>query len=169
MKTKLTMMVAAAMACAAIQLTAMPTEEEARKAEPVVKKMLAQERAALNSGKMTRSEVAAAAMKLADKAESDAEKLLLMKGACDFYVHAGEFDKAIETLQAMMMKIPDIPYAAIVSILEYSLRGVPRNRAKDLWAFLDETKSRLRNTDTTHGKKAQSETNIQKFYRLFPG
>ena len=169
MKTKLTMMVAAAMACAAVQLPAMPTEKETRRAEPVVKKLLAQERVALNSGKMTRSEVAAAAMGLADKAESEAEKLLLMKGACDFYVHAGEFDKAIETLQAMMMKIPDIPYATIVSILEYSLRGVSRNSAKDLWAFLDETKSRLRNTDTTHGKKAQSETNIQKFSRLFPG
>ena len=169
MKSKLTLVAAMTLACAAVRLAAMPTEEETRKAEPVVKKLLAQERAALNSGKMTRSEVAAAAMKLADKAESDAEKLLLMKGACDFYVHAGEFDKAIETLQAMMMKIPDIPYATIVSILEYSLRGVSRNSAKDLWAFLDETKSRLRNTDTTHGKKAQSETNIQKFYRLFPG
>ncbi len=169
MKTKLTMMVAAAMACVAVQLAAMPTEEETKQAEPVVKRMLAQERAALNSGKMTRSEVAVAAMGLADKAESEAEKLLLMKGACDFYVHAGESDKAIETLQAMMMKIPDIPYATIVSILEYSLRGVPHTRAKDLWAFLDETKSLLRNTDTTHGKKAQSETNIQKFSRLFPG
>jgi len=168
MKTKLMIGVLATV-CTAFRLTAMPTEEETRRAEPVVKKLLAQERAALNSGKMTRSEVAAAAMGLADKAESEAEKLLLMKGACDFYVHAGEFDKAIETLQAMMMKIPDIPYATIVSILEYSLRGVSRNSAKDLWAFLDETKSRLRNTDTTHGKKAQSETNIQKFSRLFPG
>ena len=169
MKTKLMMIGALATVCAAHELAAMPTEEEARRAEPVVKKLLVQERAALNSGKMTRSEVAAAAMGLADKAESDAEKLLLMKGACDFYVHAGEFDKTIETFQTIMTKIPDIPYAAIVSILEYSLRGVPRNRAKDLWAFLDETKSRLRNTDTTHGKKAQSETNIQKFSRLFPG
>ena len=169
MMTKLMMIGALATVCAAHELAAMPTEEEARRAEPVVRKMLAQERAALNSGKMTRSEVAAAAMGLADKAESEAEKLLLMKGACDFYVHAGEFDKAIETLQAMMMKIPDIPYATIVSILEYSLRGVSRNSAKDLWAFLDETKSRLRNTDTTHGKKAQSETNIQKFSRLFSG
>ena len=169
MKTKLMMMGVLATVCTAIRLAAMPTEEETRRAEPVVKKLLASERAALNSGTMTRSEVAAAAMGLADKAESDAEKLLLMKGACDFYVHAGEFDKAIETLQTIMTKIPDIPYATIVSILESSLRGVPRNSAKYLYAFLDETKSSLRNTDATHGKKVQSETNIQKFYRLFPG
>ena len=169
MKMKLTLVAAMTLACASIQLAAMPTEEETRKAEPVVKKMLAQERAALESGKMTRSEVAAAAMKLAGEADTDAAKLLLMKGACDFYVHAGEFDKAIETLQTIMTKIPDIPYATIVSILESSLRGVPRNSAKYLYAFLDETKSHLRNTDATHGKKAQSETNIQKFSRLFPG
>ena len=81
MKAKLIMMVAMAAACAAIQLAAMPTEEETRKAEPVVKRMLAQERAALESGKKTRSEVAAAAMKLADEADTDAAKLLLMKGA----------------------------------------------------------------------------------------
>ena len=49
MKTKLTMMVAMAVACAAVQLTAMPTEEEARRAEPVVKKLLEPERAALES------------------------------------------------------------------------------------------------------------------------
>ena len=81
MNLKLTMMVAMVAACAAIQLTAMPTEEETRKAEPVVKKMLASEREALKSGKKTRSEVAAAAMKLAGEADTDAAKLLLMKGA----------------------------------------------------------------------------------------
>ena len=107
MKTKLMIGVLATV-CTAVRLTAMPTEEETRRAEPVVRRMLAQERAALNSGKMTRAEVAAAAMELADKTDSEAAKLLLMKGACDFYVHAEEFDKAIETLQAMMMKIPDI-------------------------------------------------------------
>ena len=80
---------AMAVACAAIQLAAMPTEEEARRAEPVVKKLLASERAALDSGKKTRSEVAAAAMKLADEADSDAAKLLLMKGAFVLYVKDG--------------------------------------------------------------------------------
>ena len=65
MKTKLTMMVAMAASCAATELTAMPTEEEAKRAEPVVRKLLAPERAALQSGRKTRSEVSVAAMKLA--------------------------------------------------------------------------------------------------------
>ncbi len=100
MNLKLTMMVAMVAACAAIQLTAMPTEEEARKAEPVVKKMLAQERAALESGKKTRSEVAAAAMKLAGEADTDAAKLLLMKGAFALYVKDGNLEKAVETMRS---------------------------------------------------------------------
>ena len=45
MKMKLTLVAAMTLACAAVRLAAMPTEEEARRAEPVVKKMLAQERA----------------------------------------------------------------------------------------------------------------------------
>ena len=88
MKLRLTLIGTMAVACATIQLTAMPTEEETRRVEPLVQKMLASERAALESRKKTRSEVAAAAMGLADKTDSEAEKLLLMKGACDFYVHA---------------------------------------------------------------------------------
>ena len=78
MKTKLTLIGAMAVAFAAFQLAAMPTEEEAKQAEPVVKKLLAAERAAYKSGNKTRSEVAAAAMKFANEADTDAEKLLLM-------------------------------------------------------------------------------------------
>ena len=97
MKSKLTMMVAMTVACTAIQLTAMPTEEQTRRAEPVVKKLLAGERAALESGRKTRSEVAVAAMKLADEADSDAAKLLLMKGAFVLYVRDGNLKEAVET------------------------------------------------------------------------
>ena len=64
MKTELMMIGALATVCAAVQLTAMPTEKETRRAEPVVRKLLAPERAALSSGRKTRSEVASEAMKL---------------------------------------------------------------------------------------------------------
>ena len=101
MKTKLMMMGALAAACAAHELAAMPTEEETRQAEPVVQKLLASERAALKSGKKTRSEVAAAAMKLADEADNDAAKLLLMKGAFTLYVQDGNLEKAVETMNAL--------------------------------------------------------------------
>jgi hypothetical protein len=47
MKTKLMMIGALAAACAVNELAAMPTAEETRRAEPVVKKLLASEREAL--------------------------------------------------------------------------------------------------------------------------
>ena len=126
MKTKLTMMVAMAAACAAVQLAAMPTEEEARRAEPVVKKLLAGERAALGSGRKTRSEVAVAAMKLADEADSDAAKLLLMKGAFVLYVRDGNLKKAVETMNALEAAITDMPPQSVTNMIEMALLGVSK-------------------------------------------
>ena len=127
MKTKLMMIGALAAACVVQELAAMPTEEEARKAEPVVKKLLASERAALNSGKMTRSEVAAAAMKLAGEAKTEAEKLLLMKGAFALYVQDGNLVKAAETMNVLKKTIPDIPQESVKSMIETALKGAPKN------------------------------------------
>ena len=135
-------MVVAAMACAAIQLTAMPTEEETRKAEPVVKKMLAQERAALESGKKTRSEVAAAAMKLVGEADTDAAKRLLMKGAFVLYVRDGNLEKAVETMKALKATIPDIPPQSVTNIIETALLGVSKKEdGAPLYKLLDESKA----------------------------
>ena len=126
MKTKLTLIGAIAAACAAIQLTAMPTAEETKRAEPVVRKQLARERAALRSGKKTRSEVAAAAMKLADEADSEAAKLLLMKGAFILYVQGGNLEKAVETMKALEAAISDIPPQSITNMIEAALPGTSK-------------------------------------------
>ena len=97
---------------------AMPTPEELKKVEPLVVDLMRADQAALKSGKKTRVEVAESAISLAGQAESDAAKLLLMRGAFYLYVRAGEFDKAIETLQAIQTAIPDIPPANMVNIIE---------------------------------------------------
>ena len=142
MKSKLTLVVAMAAACVAIQLTAMPTEEETRKAEPVVKKMLAQERAALESGKKTRSEVAAAAMKLAGEADTDAAKLLLMKGAFALYVKDGNLEKAVETMKTLEAAISDMPPQSVTNMIEMALLGVSKKvDGARLYKLLDETKA----------------------------
>ena len=142
MKAKLTMMVAMVASCAAIQLAAMPTEEETRKAEPVVKKMLVQERAALESGKKTRSEVADAAMKLADEADTDAAKLLLMKGAFVLYVRDGKLEKAVETMRALEVAIADMPPQSVTNMIEMALLGVAKKvDGARLYRLLDETKA----------------------------
>ena len=163
MKAKLTLMVAAAMACASIQLTAMPTEEETRKAEPVVKKMLAQERAALESGKKTRSEVAAAAMRLASETDTDAAKLLLMKGAFVLYVHDGNLEKAAETMKALKAAIPDIPQQNVSNMIEAAfLEASKKEDVAQLDKLLGEAKVAGRAETTTEKAKRD-------LARLYPG
>ena len=126
---------------------AMPTPEQTKKVEPLVMDLMRDDQAALKSGKKTRVEVAESAMELAEKAESEAAKLLLMKGAFNLYVRAGEFDKAIETLQSLQTTIPDIPPANVANIIEASLRVVSRKNGGQLYRLLDETKTRMRYTN----------------------
>ena len=126
---------------------AMPTQEQTKKVEPLVMDLMREDQAALKSGKKTRVEVAESAMELADKAESEAAKLLLIKGAFNLYVRAGEFDKAIETLQTMQTAIPDMPPANMVNIIEAALRVVSRKNGGQLYRMLGEIKARSRYTD----------------------
>ena len=131
-----------AVACAAIQLTAMPTKEETKQAEPAVKKLLASERAAFKSGKMTRSEVAAAAMNFANKADTDAAKLLLMKGAFVLYVQDGNLKEAAETMEALKAAISDMPPQSVTNMIEAALLGVSKKEnAARLYRLLDEAKT----------------------------
>lgn len=148
MKTKLALMVAMVAACASIQLAAMPTEEEAKRAEPVVKKLLASEKVALKSGRKTRSEVAVAAMKLADEANTDAAKLLLMKGAFVLYVQEGNLEKAVKTMNALKAAISDMPPQSVTNMIEGALLGVSKKEERArLYNLLGETKADIPSYD----------------------
>ena len=139
MKSKLTMMVAMAVTCVAVQLTAMPTEKETKQAEPIVRRLLASEREALESGKKTRSEVADKAVELAGEADSDAAKLLLMKGAFVLYVQDGNLEKAVETMKALEAAIADMPPQSVTNMIELALLGVSKTgEGARLYKILDE-------------------------------
>ena len=89
----------------ALSAAAMPTKDELKAVEPVVADLMKPEQKALKAGERTKSDVAAAALKLVDAADSEAAKLLLAKGAYNLYVRDGDFEKAIETLQTMREKV----------------------------------------------------------------
>ena len=154
MKTKLMMMGALAAACAVNELAAMPTAEETRQAEPVVKKLLAPEREALKAGKKTRSEVAVAALKRAADAKTEAEKLLLMKGAFALYVQDGNREKAAETMNAIKKAIPDLTQESVKNMIEMALIGVPKKEDGSLlYKLLDEAKAGTQNrSEISEGK-----------------
>ena len=141
MKTKLMMMGVLAASCAVCELAAMPTAEETRQAEPVVRKLLASEHEALKAGRKTRSEVAVAAMKLAGETDTVAAKLLLMKGAFVLYVRDGNLEKAAETMNAIKAEIPDVPPQSVTNMIEAAHLGASKKdeRAR-LYKLLDEAK-----------------------------
>ena len=126
MKTKLMMIGALAATCAVNELAAMPTAEETRRAEPVVKKLLASEREALKAGRKSRSEVAVAALKRAGEAKTEAEKLLLMKGAFALYVQDGNLEKAAETMNDIKAEIPDVPPQSVTNMIEAAHLGASK-------------------------------------------
>ena len=155
MKTKLMMMGALAATCAVNELVAMPTAEETRQAEPVVKKLLAPEREVLKAGRKTRSEVAVAALKRAGEAKTEAEKLLLMKGAFALYVQDGNLEKAAETMKALKEAIPDIPQECVKNMIKTALDGAPKNvDGARLYILLGEAKAKINGTTLLLGRMA---------------
>ena len=120
---------------------AMPTEEAAARAEPVVQKLLESEQDALASGRKTRTQVADAAMKLAEASDSEAAKMLLMKGAVALYVRDGNIEKAVGTMNALEAAISDMPSQCVTNIIEWALLGVPKKSGVRFYQILDESRS----------------------------
>ena len=126
--------------CLAIEGWAMPTKEETEKATPAVQMLLKTERDALESGKKTRTQVADAAMKLATAADSEAAKMLLMKGAVALYVRDGNLEKAVATMNSLEAAISDMPSQCITNIIEWALLGVPKKNGVRFYRLLDESR-----------------------------
>ena len=125
-------------------VNAMPTLEQTKKVEPLVMDLMREDQNALKSGQKTRVEAAQSAMEHAQKAESEAAKLLLMTGAFNLYVRAGEFDKAIETLRSLKAAIPDIPPQIVTNMIETALRGAAKKEDGELFhKLIDEYKAEV--------------------------
>ena len=111
--------------------SAMPTQKELEDAAPVVQARLAKEKQEVADGRKTRTEVADAAVIMAASADSEAEKVLLLKGAFTFYVKDGKYDKASETLGALRIAIDRVSDETIDSLVK-SVEGAvePEDRPR---------------------------------------
>ncbi|MBP5320637.1 MAG: formylglycine-generating enzyme family protein [Kiritimatiellae bacterium] len=134
-------------AMAAASLVAMPTKPELQEAEELVRGLMLQERDAMRAGTRSRADVARVAAGFAEKVESEAAKLLLLKGAFTLYVDHGAFDEAIETLAAIRILIPDIPPRNLANMIESALGGMPRSKGDPIYRILDGLKAQIRLLD----------------------
>lgn len=144
------------LAAIATSLTAMPTKQELKQVEGLVQELMRPELDAFKAGKKTREGVAKSAISLAEKAESDAAKMLLLKGSFTFYVGHGAFDEAIGVLKTLKTTIPDIPPEYMANMIESALLNVPKNKGGLIYRLLDDTKSYVRHQDELKNALAKS-------------
>jgi len=95
-------------------LMAWPSKEETDKVSSVVTELMRPEIEAIKEGRKSRSAVAVDAIELAQKADSEASKLLLLKGAFKLYAGDGAFEKAVATLKDLQTEVSDVPVEYIV-------------------------------------------------------
>ena len=123
------------LAAVALPLLAMPTKQELKQAEGLVQELMRTERDAFRTGDETRADVAKAAIARAEKAESDAAKMLLLKGAFTLYVRQGALDEAVGTLKTLKETIPDIPPPIMTNMIESALRKMPKDTCSQFYGL----------------------------------
>lgn len=135
------MMMALVLAGVSLMGVAMPSQQELDKVGPMVYELMKPEQDALKAGEKTRTQVADAAVVLMGKADGEAAKLLLARGAFIHYVKDGNDDKALETLGLIREEVSDLSPQYAADMLETALKRVPRKNALKLYAILEETKA----------------------------
>ena len=106
--------VIAATALLGLIAQAMPTPAQLEKARPIIQELMAEDFAALKSGKKNAEDVGDAAMKLLSNAETEAAKFLLSKAAFGLYIRGKVYDKAADVLETFRESISDLPTADLV-------------------------------------------------------
>ena len=144
------------LAAIAMPLVAMPTKQELKQVEGLVQELMRPELDAFKTGKKTRADVAKSAISLAEKAESDAAKILLLKGSFTLYVGHGAFDEAIGVLKTLKATIRDIPPEYMANMIESALRNVPKSKGGLIYRLLDDTKAYVRHQDELKNALAKS-------------
>lgn len=133
MKKNIGLLIAAVVAAFASVALAMPSQDEINEVQPLVDKLMGPSVAAFKAKKLSGSEVGDKALKLAEEAEGEAAKFLCMKSAVTYYVKDQEYDRAADTIEAIMEQFPDIPAATLQAIASSATKGVAAKSAPRLF------------------------------------
>ena len=115
----------------ALVAAAMPTKEELRKAEPLVMELMKPLVESYNAKKKTATEVGDTAMTYAHKADTEAAKFLLFKGAIWYYAQDRADDKAVMASTELQKSVKNIPPEVMrneilrPAVNKVSAQGVP--------------------------------------------
>ena len=129
------LLTAGCMMLAAAGAWAMPTKTDLAQAQRLVQDLTADDLNALRAGTKKPGEVAAAQLALADEAETEAGKYLLLQGAFKLYARSAAYDAAADVLARMRKEIADLPPEVVVELVNGEMRRVAAEKAPGVLAI----------------------------------
>ncbi len=129
------LVVSAATLLAATCVLAMPTRRQLGEAQTIVQAITADDLRALKAREKTPGDVAAAHIALAEKADTEAGKYLLLQGAFRLYARGADYDSAADVLARMRSEISDLPPEVVVELVSGEMRRVAGEKAPKVLAI----------------------------------
>ena len=136
--------VAATVFACGLAACAMPTKEELVQAQALVADLTADDVRAMKSGAKKPAEVAAAQVALADEAETEAGKFLLLQGAFRLYARSADYDAAADVLARMRRDISDLPPEVVVELVNGEFRRVAAGKAEKVMVIYRDARRMIR-------------------------
>ena len=144
-----------ALALAALAALALPTKEDMAEAQSIVNELMKDHVAANKKGKESNVAVGDVAMSLAQDAQGEAAKLILLKGAVTYYARGKEYEKAAKAVEAIISEIDSVSPTELDGIVKKATANVPEKKAPRLFAIKKAVASRVKAEATLHDLDAK--------------
>lgn len=126
--------------CSAVAL-AMPTQQELKKAQPLVVELMAPTMDDFKAKKKTAAEVADMAVKYAGEAETEATKFMLYRSSIPYYVRGEAYDKAADAVELMKANVKDVPASVVEEIVSKATVRATAKKAPRLFELYRQAKA----------------------------
>ena len=133
-----------AVALAAWTAMAVPTKAEVDAARKVVAELMAEDVALQKAGKVKLPQLAEKALELADRAETDAARLLLLQGALISFAQGGDPARAADVLLKIRTDIADVTPEYEADVLSRAVRSIPSRKGGRLYGLLEDARRLLK-------------------------
>ena len=120
---------------------AMPTQQELKKAQPLVAELMAPIMDDFKAKKKTAAEVADAAVKYAGEAETEAAKFMLYRSSIPYYVRGEAYDKAADAVEQMKANVKDVPAEVVAEIISKATVRANKEKAPRLFELYQQAKT----------------------------
>ena len=133
-----------AVALAAWTAKAVPTKAEVDAARKVVAELMADDVADQKAGRIKLPQLAEKALELADRAETDAARLLLLQGALISFAQGGDPARAADVLLKIRTDIMDVTPEYEADVLSRAVRAIPSRKGGRLYGLLEDARRLLK-------------------------